>query len=73
MQGLALLGTAIYETFRHQLTLFHAICVLHLLSLLGLGLVATGKYGKTGMPRWLVLQAIRFLAGAAFTAFTAFV
>src|SRR5947209_913742 len=33
VQGLALLCTAIYQTFRHNLTLFHAICVIHLLAL----------------------------------------
>ncbi|KAK1826552.1 hypothetical protein QBC39DRAFT_396840 [Podospora conica] len=44
LQGLALLCTAIYQTTQQQLTLFHAICVMHLLSLLGFGLVAQRKY-----------------------------
>ena len=48
LQGLALLFTAIYQTFRVQITLFHAICVLHLLALLGINVVSRGKYNAGG-------------------------
>jgi len=72
IQGLALLVTAIYQTTKRQLTLFHAICVLHLLSLLGFGLVAQRRYGG-GVARWLVLAAMRLLIAAGFIAFTAYI
>ncbi|KAK1749335.1 hypothetical protein QBC47DRAFT_418992 [Echria macrotheca] len=77
LQGLALLCTAIYMTFRQQLTLFHAICVLHLLSLLGFGLVAQKKYESTTLSgvawRRGVLGAARFLVAGAFVALTAYI
>lgn len=73
VQGLALLFTAIYQTFRSQLTLFHAICVLHLLSLLGFGLTARGKYGHYGLARRIVLWSIKVLLAAAFLAFVAYI
>lgn len=74
LQGLALLGTAIYQTIHGQLTLFHAICVLHLLSLLGFGLVAQRNYqGGGGFYRWAVLGALRVVVGLAFVALTAYI
>lgn len=73
IQGLALLCTAIYQTFRNQLTLFHAICVLHLLSLLGLGLAARGNYGHKGRYRRSVLWAAKGLISAAFVSFLGYV
>ena len=73
LQGLALLGTAIYQTFHGQLTLFHAICVLHLLSLLGFGLVAQRTYEGGGFYRWAVLGALRVVVGLAFVALTAYI
>ena len=73
IQGLALLCTAIYQTFRNQLTLFHAICVPHLLSLLGLGLAARGKYGHTGRYRRSVLWTAKGLISAAFVSFLGYV
>ncbi|KAJ5589000.1 hypothetical protein N7537_011678 [Penicillium hordei] len=39
LQGLALLCTAIYQTVRGDLTLFHAICVVHLLAILGMNML----------------------------------
>ncbi|KAL0932871.1 uncharacterized protein CTRU02_211834 [Colletotrichum truncatum] len=73
LQGLALLCTAIYQTFKRQLTLFHAICVLHLLSLLGFGLVAQRRYQGGGLNRWLVLAVFRVIIASAFTALTAYI
>lgn len=73
LQGLALLGTAIYQTIHGQLTLFHAICVLHLLSLLGFGLVAQRTYEGGGFYRWAVLGALRVVVGLAFVALTAYI
>lgn len=84
LQGLALLCTAIYQTTQRQLTLFHAICVMHLLSLLGFGLVAQRKYepdGRAGagvsaadrnaLWRLAFAAATRVLVAGAFVALTA--
>ncbi|KAL8786284.1 MAG: hypothetical protein Q9213_002879 [Squamulea squamosa] len=73
IQGLALLCTAINQTFRKQLTLFHAICVLHLLSLLGFGLTSRGKYGHQGRYRLSVLWTAKILIAGAFVSFLAYV
>ena len=77
LQGLALLCTAIYMTFRQQLTLFHAICILHLLSLLGFGLVSQRKYASTTTSgaawRRGVLAVARLLVAGAFVALTAYI
>jgi hypothetical protein len=73
VQGLALLCTAIYQTIRTQLTLFHAISVLHLLSLLGMGLTARGKYGRKGRVRRFVLWGIKAIIAAAFIAFVSYI
>lgn len=76
LQGLALLCTAIVETFKRQLTLFHAICLMHLLSLLGFGLAAQGGYegrGGFGLRRWLVLAGARVAIGCAFFALTLYI
>ncbi|KAK2050757.1 hypothetical protein LZ31DRAFT_548054 [Colletotrichum somersetense] len=73
LQGLALLCTAVYQTFKGQLTLFHAICVLHLLSLLGFGLVAQRRYQGGGLNRWLVMAALRVIIACAFTTLTAYI
>lgn len=56
-----------------QLTLFHAICVLHLLSLLGVGLTARGKYGHKGRVRRFVLWGIKAILSAAFIAFVSYI
>ncbi|KAK6083014.1 hypothetical protein SCUP515_02248 [Seiridium cupressi] len=73
LQGLALLCTAIVQTIEQQLTLFHALCVLHLLSLLGFGLVAQRKYEGGGFYRWLVLAFLRVIIACAFVALTAYI
>ncbi|KAF2129913.1 hypothetical protein P153DRAFT_251926, partial [Dothidotthia symphoricarpi CBS 119687] len=73
IQGLALISTAIHQTTRAQMTLFHAICALHLLSLLGFGLTARGTYGPKGRARRYVLWGIKsvFVAFVAYTWSTA--
>jgi hypothetical protein len=76
LQGLALLLTAIVQTFEQQLTLFHALCVLHLLALLGFGLVAQRRYGgsgSAGLRRWVVLALARVVIACAFIALTAYI
>ncbi|KAL2069259.1 hypothetical protein VTL71DRAFT_15597 [Oculimacula yallundae] len=73
LQGLALLFTAIYQTFRQQLTLFHAICVLHILSLLGFGLTSKGEYGSKGRIRRIVLLISQYFIAGAFLAFAAYI
>lgn len=73
IQGLALLCTAIYHTVRGELTLFHAICVVHLLSILGMDLVSKGRYAGLGPLRLYFFAAIQVLALAAFAAFNIYV
>jgi hypothetical protein len=73
IQGFALLCTAIYQSFRHQLTLFHAICVIHLLALLGINVISQGQYRGLGPIRATALLAITAVAGCAFIAFNAYV
>ncbi|KAJ5576666.1 hypothetical protein N7535_003592 [Penicillium sp. DV-2018c] len=73
MQGLALLCTAIYQTFRGDLTLFHAICVVHLLAILGMDLVSKGRYAGLGPLRLYFFAGIQILALAAFLAFNVYV
>ncbi|KAJ5794106.1 hypothetical protein N7457_000705 [Penicillium paradoxum] len=72
MQGLALLCTAIYQTVRGDLTLFHAICVVHLLSILGTDLVSKGRYAGLGPWRLYFFAIIQVLALAAFLAFNVY-
>lgn len=72
MQGLALLGTAIYQTIRNDLTLFHAICVVHLLALLGLDLISKGRYAGFGPWRLWCFAVIQILSLAAFIAFNVY-
>ena len=55
------------------MTLFHAICVLHLLSLLGFGLTASRKYGNKGRTRRLVLVVVKVLIAGAFLAFVGYI
>jgi hypothetical protein len=73
IQGLALLCTAIYQTFKGDLTLFHAICVLHLLALLGTDLVNKGRYAGFGPRRLYFFAALQVLILGAFTAFNIYV
>lgn len=72
MQGLALLCTAIYQTFRNELTLFHAICVVHLLALLGLNLISKGRYSGFGPWRLWCFVVIQVIALGAFIAFNVY-
>ncbi|KAJ5135782.1 uncharacterized protein N7515_005060 [Penicillium bovifimosum] len=73
MQGLALLCTAIYQTFRDELTLFHAICVIHLLAILGMDLVSKGRYTGLGPLRLYYFASMQILALGAFLAFNVYV
>ncbi|CAG7923218.1 unnamed protein product [Penicillium olsonii] len=73
MQGLALLCTAIYQTFKGDLTLFHAICVVHLLSILGIDLVNKGRYAGFGPWRLYFFAFLQILALGAFLAFNIYV
>ncbi|KAJ5489254.1 hypothetical protein N7539_004144 [Penicillium diatomitis] len=72
MQGMALLCTAIYQTFRKELTLFHAICVVHLLALLGLDLASKGRYSGFGPWRLWVFVCVQVVSLAAFIAFNVY-
>ncbi|KAJ5587650.1 uncharacterized protein N7459_003415 [Penicillium hispanicum] len=72
IQGLALLCTAIYQTFRNELTLFHDICVVHFLALLGLNLVSKGRYAGFGAWRLWCFAVIHVLSMAAFIAFNVY-
>ncbi|KAJ5301858.1 hypothetical protein N7508_006721 [Penicillium antarcticum] len=73
MQGLAILCTAIYQTFRGDLSLFHAICVIHLLAVLGMDLISKGRYAGLGPWRLYFFAAIQILALGAFLAFNVYV
>ncbi|QQK46790.1 hypothetical protein Pdw03_1688 [Penicillium digitatum] len=73
LQGLALLCTAIYQTIQGDLTLFHAICVVHLLAILGMNMVSKGQYAGLGPWRLYFFSAIQILALAAFLAFNVYV
>lgn len=72
MQGLALLCTAIYQTIRKDLTLFHAICVVHLLALLGMDLISKGRYSGFGPWRLWFFATIQILSLAAFISFNVY-
>src|SRR5262249_36947873 len=70
IQGMALLCTAWYETRHSQLTLFHAIVVLHLLALLGINLASRISL-KDNSP-WVQLWVNIFLIIVAVCGFIAF-
>jgi hypothetical protein len=55
----------LYQTAQKQLTLFHAICVLHLLALLGFGLVTQSHYKGQSFNHWLTLNLLHVLVGTA--------
>ncbi|KAK6523314.1 hypothetical protein TWF281_001293 [Arthrobotrys megalospora] len=73
LQGLALLCTALYQTIGQKLTLFHAICCIHLLALLGVDLYSRGRYTGFGPGRLIVTTVINILAVCAFIAFNVYV
>jgi hypothetical protein len=58
---------------RVQLTLFHAICAIHLLALLGVSIVSKGAYRGLGPWRRAANLLITLLAAAALVAFNAYV
>lgn len=71
LQGLALLCTAINQTLRQQLSLFHALCVLHILTLLGFAIGVDYKTAHmppaTGVDVRRLLR--RLLRGGAVAAY----
>jgi hypothetical protein len=73
IQGLALLCTSIYQTFRNQLTLFHAICVLHLLALLGINVIPRGEYSGNDRIRSFVKISLKISTLCVFIAFSVYV
>lgn len=73
IQGLALLCTAIYNTIHTKLTLFHAICVVHLLALLGIDVVSKGRYKGFGPRRQIAILAITVIALCGFIAFNVYI
>lgn len=73
LQGLALLCTAIYQTAARQLSLFHAICCVHLLALLGVTIVSKNTYRGHGPWRTYTNIVISILAICAFVAFDAYI
>jgi hypothetical protein len=69
--GLALFLTSVINSARRTMTLFHAICLFHLLALVGISVSPKGRYPMTMMrylaSRWLYyLAACMFLASAVY-------
>ncbi|KAH8838911.1 hypothetical protein MCOR02_002346 [Pyricularia oryzae] len=73
LQGLSLLCTAVVQTFQGQLTLFHAVVVLHLLALLGINLASRGRYRGSKLARHAVDAVIVAAAVVIFVAFNVYV
>ncbi|OBT80380.1 hypothetical protein VF21_00916 [Pseudogymnoascus sp. 05NY08] len=73
VQGLALLFTAVTQAFLNKFTLFHAICVIHLLALLGINLPRQAKYRNVGVLRMYVWLGIKFCASGIFIAFSTYI
>ncbi|KAL2154681.1 hypothetical protein VTH82DRAFT_3357 [Thermothelomyces myriococcoides] len=73
IQGMAMLCTAWYESTHDKLTLFHAIVVLHLLSLLGINLATRiSPKGGSWLP-FLMNGILIVCAVAGFIAFNVYV
>ncbi|KAH6887110.1 hypothetical protein B0T10DRAFT_563328 [Thelonectria olida] len=66
VQGLALLCTALFETFNDRLSLFHSIVVLHLLALLGFTLVTRGTHQYNDSERHIVEHILNALTYVLF-------
>ncbi|KAH8693681.1 hypothetical protein BGW36DRAFT_429720 [Talaromyces proteolyticus] len=73
VQGLAVLFTAVIQTFLNKLTLFHAICSIHLLALLGISLPRQVKYENVGPLRLYVWIGIKVSAGCVFIVFATYI
>ncbi|KAL1841774.1 hypothetical protein VTJ49DRAFT_6612 [Mycothermus thermophilus] len=73
VQGLALLCTAWYQSTQNKLTLFHAIIVLHLLSLLGVNLASRISSRGKPMVRFWLNAFIVLCAAACFLSFNIYV
>ncbi|TLD26857.1 hypothetical protein PspLS_04751 [Pyricularia sp. CBS 133598] len=73
LQGLSLLCTAVVQTFQGQLTLFHAVVVLHLLALLGINLASRGLHRGNELARHAVDAVIVAAAVVVYVAFNVYV
>ncbi|KAL2126200.1 hypothetical protein VTI74DRAFT_1481 [Chaetomium olivicolor] len=73
IQGMALLCTAWYESTHGQLTLFHAMVVLHLVSLLGINLASRISPKKSPWIRFWMNSLLIICAVSAFIAFNVYV
>jgi hypothetical protein len=73
IQGMALLCTAWYQSTHGQLTLFHAVVVLHLLSLLGINLASRVSAKNSPWIRFWMNALLIICAVAGFIAFNVYV
>jgi hypothetical protein len=71
--SLALLITAVIQTARDQLTLFHAICIIHLLTLLGLTTLSSRIENVRFSLRGFVGMSLYFLSLCMFIGFNFYV
>ncbi|KAN0139876.1 hypothetical protein V8E53_002538 [Lactarius tabidus] len=70
--GLCLLVTAIQQTVKSELSLFHAIFIQHILFFLGIGVAPVGKYNWT-RSRIAMGVVVQFLLIIAFTIWSVYV
>lgn len=70
--GLAIFLTAVITTARQSLDLFHALCVFHLLGILGLSARPRGRY-PAGVVRTVVFMAFYVLVSAGSLAYLIYV
>jgi hypothetical protein len=66
-------GSAVVQTFRHQLTLFHAICVIHLLTFLGLTTLSSKHDNNRLSLRGIAGLVLYFIFLHCFVVFSLFV
>ena len=71
--SLALLLTAIIQTRRNQLTLFHAVCVIHLISLLGINGFSQPDRKKILSPRFVLGMSLYCIGYLTFVGFSIYV
>ena len=73
LQGLALLCTAIYQAATQQLSLFHAICCIHILALLGVTIISRNTYRGHGPWRLYANIVISVFTICAFVGFDSYI
>jgi hypothetical protein len=71
--SLAILISAVVQTVRHQLTLFHAICVIHLVTFLGLTTLSSKHDNRRLSLRGIVGMILYFTFLLFFTGFNLYV